>query len=165
MGRIQQVGVFENTLDVRAQLEEDLAACVREHGPIRQVDRRTCPYSSSFQIDELNVGVKDGRVLKLVVKDLSRDGMLETARLARPEFLYDPQREIDVYRWILPHAPSGTATWYGAEADPVSGRYWLLLERVRGLQLAHVGAFSAWEQTARWIARFHRSFRFGLGGH
>ncbi|OLE01928.1 MAG: hypothetical protein AUI36_43710 [Cyanobacteria bacterium 13_1_40CM_2_61_4] len=42
--------------------------------------------------------------------------------------------------------------------DPPAGRYWLFLERVRGLELRHVGAFSKWEQTARWIGRFHRSF-------
>jgi aminoglycoside phosphotransferase (APT) family kinase protein len=84
--------------------------------------------------------------------------MADDARRARPEFLYEPRREIQTYRWILPFAPSGTATWYGAVVNPTTRRYLLFLERVDGLELRHVGAFSIWEQTARWIAQFHRSF-------
>jgi len=92
------------------------------------------------------------------MKDLDSEAMAESARRARPEFLNEPRREIQVYRWILPYAPPGTATWYGAIANPTIRRYWLFLERVDGLELQHVGAFSIWEGTARWIARFHRSF-------
>jgi hypothetical protein len=84
--------------------------------------------------------------------------MEPNARQSRPEFLYEPRREIQVYRWILPYAPAGTATWYGAVVNPTIRRYWLFLERVRGLELRHVGEFSIWQGAARWIARFHRSF-------
>ena len=125
---------------------------------IRDIRRRLSPYASSFQIDELDVRFHDGSSAQLLLKDLSRQGMLETARRARPEFLYGPEREINAYRWILPYAPSGTAVWYGAETESSAGRFWLLLERVAGLQLTHVGAFSVWKQAAAWIARFHRSF-------
>ena len=52
----------------------------------------------------------------------------------------------------------GTPDWYGAFTDPLRGRYWLLLERVNGPQLSQVGAFSTWERTAAWIARFHGAF-------
>src|SRR5262249_45929637 len=55
------------------------------------------------------------------------------------------------------HAPAGTATWYGAFISAPTRRYWLFLERVRGLELRHVGAFSTWEAAARWVARFHAS--------
>lgn len=101
---------------------------------------------------------EDGSRVQLVLKDLSQEAMLEDARRARPEFLYEPWREIDAYRSVLPYGPAGTATSYGAVTDPVENRYWLFLERVDGLELRHVGAFSTWEQTAGWIARFHRSF-------
>jgi Ser/Thr protein kinase RdoA (MazF antagonist) len=84
--------------------------------------------------------------------------MLQAARGARPEFLNEARREINAYRWILPHAPPGTAARYGSVMAPSAGRYWLFLERVDGLQLSQVGAFTAWEQTAAWIGRFHRSF-------
>ena len=120
--------------------------------------RRPCPYSSSFALDEIDVGFDDGSELQLVMKDLSPRAMAACARRARPRFLYDPRRETQAYRWILPHAPPGTATWYGAVVNPSTQRYRLFLERVEGLELRHVGAFSVWERTARWIARFHRSF-------
>lgn len=120
--------------------------------------RRPCPYSSSFTLDEIDVGFADGSELQLVMKDLSPDAMAESARRARPESLYEPRREIQAYRRILPYAPPGTATWYGAVVNPTAQRYRLFLERVEGLELRHVGAFSIWERTVRWIAQFHRSF-------
>jgi hypothetical protein len=92
------------------ELEERLAEHFGERRPIRRIRRRLCPYTSSFHIDELDVRFRDGSVLKLVMKDLSRKGMLEAARRARPDFVYEPLREIKVYRSILPHAPPGTAT-------------------------------------------------------
>src|SRR5262249_3987119 len=99
---------------------------------------------------------------QMVLKDLSPDAMADAARRARPGFLYDSRREIEVYRWILPHAPEGTATWYGAVTRATARRYWLFLERVRGLELRHVGALSIWEEAARWAARFHRAFAPGV---
>jgi Phosphotransferase enzyme family len=140
------------------ELEERLAEHFGERRPIRRIRRRLCPYTSSFHIDELDVRFRDGSVLKLVMKDLSRKGMLEAARRARPDFVYEPLREIKVYRSILPHAPPGTATAFGAEISSRAGRYSLLLENVGGLQLSQVGSFAIWEQAAAWIARFHRSF-------
>ena len=95
-----------------------------------------------------------------MLKDLSPEAMPDAARRARPGFLYDSRREIEV--WILPHAPEGTATWYGAVARAAARPYWLFLERVRGLELRHVGALSIWEEAARWAARFHRAFAPGV---
>jgi hypothetical protein len=125
---------------------------------IARLERRRSPYSSSFPVDELDLCLHDGIPLKLVMKDLSASAMSAEARRVRPDFLYDPRREIQVYRWILPHAPSGTAAWYGAVVNATARRYWLFLERVAGLELRHVGALGAWTRAARWIARFHRSF-------
>jgi len=120
--------------------------------------RQLCPYTSSFRLDELDVQFKDGSQMRLVLKDLSRDAMVEDARRVRPEFLYEPRREINAYRWVLPYAPQGTAAWYGAVTDGAAGRYWLFLEQVDGYQLTQVGNFGTWERTAAWIARFHCSF-------
>jgi aminoglycoside phosphotransferase (APT) family kinase protein len=82
--------------------------------------------------------------------------MEDSARRTRPDFLYEPRREIHAYRRILPHAPPGTATCYGVIASRHPRAYRLLLERVDGLELRHVGALAIWEQTAAWIAQFHR---------
>jgi hypothetical protein len=146
------------TPEFQLQLEQRLASHFGRQRAIARLDRRFCPYTSSHRLDELDVRFEDGSEVQLVMKDMSDDAMLEDARRARPEFLREPSREIDAYRWILPYAPRGTATSYGAVTDPDGDRHRLFLERVDGLELRHVGDFSAWEETARWIARFHRSF-------
>jgi Phosphotransferase enzyme family len=143
---------------VQLHLEERLASHFGRRCPIVKLERRPCPYSSSFPVDELDVHLADGSDLRLVMKDLSFAAMSARARRMRPEFLYEPRREIQVYRWILPYAPAGTPTWYGAVTSSTSRRHWLFLERVDGLELRHVGALSTWKRAAQWIARFHQSF-------
>src|SRR4029450_11734663 len=143
--------------ELQLHLENRLASHFGRRCSIVQLGRRVCPYASSFPVEEIDVRFADGSELQLVMKDLSFGAMSESARRVRPEFLYEPRREIQVYRWILPYAPPGTATSYGAVTNPTTRRYWLFLERVDGLELRHVGAFSIWERTARWIAQFHRS--------
>jgi hypothetical protein len=156
--RRANVALLDRSSGLQRLLETRLAQCFGERRVIRQLVPQRSPYTSSFEIDELDVRFGDGSSLWVVLKNLSPEGMLHAARVARPEFLYEPRREIDAYRWILPHAPPGTAARYGAVVEPSAGRYWLFLERVNGLQLSHVGTFAAWEQTAAWIGRFHRSF-------
>jgi hypothetical protein len=157
-GRAQAALVPDDTSQIRPHLQERLIDYFGERRSILKLGRRVCPYMSSFRLDQLNVRFNDGSSVQLVLKDFSRDAMLEDARRARPEFLYEPRREISAYRWILPHAPAGTPAWYGAVADPPAGRYWLFLEQVNGPQLTKVGTFSTWERTAAWIARFHSAF-------
>jgi hypothetical protein len=124
---------------------------------IVKVDRRPSPYTSSFALEEIDVVFADGSEAALVMKDLSPDAMDADARRARPAFLAEPSREIQTYRHILPHAPAGTAACYGVATGGASSRYRLLLERVDGHELRHVGAFTMWKRTAQWIARFHAS--------
>src|SRR5262245_43238070 len=138
--------------ELQLRLEDRLASHFGQRRAIVRLDRRPSPYASSFPVDELDVRLADGFALHMVMKDLSPDAMPAAARRARPEFLNDPRREIEVYRWILPHAPRGTATWYGAVTSSAARRYWLFLERVGGLELRHVGALSIWEKAARWAA-------------
>jgi Ser/Thr protein kinase RdoA (MazF antagonist) len=145
--------------ELQLQLENRLADHFGRRRAIVSLERRLCPYTSTFTIEEIDVAFADGSALRLVMKDLSPEAMADSVRRARPEFLYEPRREIQAYRWILPYAPPGTAIWYGAVANPSTRRYRLFLERVEGLELRHVGAFSIWERAARWIARFHRGFR------
>jgi hypothetical protein len=143
---------------LRRLLEDLLADHFGRRRAIMTLTQRPCSYASSFTLDEIDVGFADGSELRLVVKDVSPEAMTESAERARPEFLYEPRREIEAYRQILPYAPHGAATWYGADVNPSAQRYRLVLERVEGLELRHVGAFTIWERAARWIAQFHRSF-------
>jgi hypothetical protein len=148
-------------IELSRQLEDRLARHFGRRRRIVALTGRRSPYSSSFPVDELDVRLDDGAELHLVMKDLSAAAMSQAARRARPEFLYEPRRELQTYRWILPHAPAGTATWYGAVENSTMRRHWLFLERVAGLELRHVGPLGVWQHAARWIARFHRAFPSG----
>ena len=39
-----------------------------------------------------------------------------------------------------------------------TGRYWLFLEKVPGVELYQVGDFGIWQQAARWLAKLHSHF-------
>src|SRR5215470_1677930 len=82
--------------ELQLQLEDRLASHFGRRRPIVSMDRRPSPYTSSFPVEELDVRFADGAALQLVVKDLSPEAMPDAARRARPGFLYDPRREIEV---------------------------------------------------------------------
>jgi hypothetical protein len=129
----------------------------RGYAAIVKLERRPSPYTSSFALEEIDVVFEDGSEAALVMKDLSPDAMDAQARRARPAFLSEPRRESETYRHILPYAPPGTAVCHGVAAGRAASRHRLLLERVDGHELRHIGAFSMWKRTAHWIARFHAS--------
>jgi Ser/Thr protein kinase RdoA (MazF antagonist) len=119
------------------------------------LERRLSPYRSSFALEELDVHLDDGTSLSLLFKGLSRQEMPPSSRRAKPEFLYNPLRELLLYKEILPLETLGTAECYGTVVDTQAGRYWLFLERVPGLPLCQIGDFETWREAARWLARLH----------
>jgi aminoglycoside phosphotransferase (APT) family kinase protein len=152
------------TPELRAALEGVLGRHFGAEQRIAKLTRRPSQYQSSFAMDELNVHLADGRRLALMFKNLSRDALLEGARHAKPLFLHDPLREIEVYRKVLSVPRLGTPLCYGAVVDELLGRYWLFLERVPGLRLAHVGEFATWQDVARYLAQVHNALaRSGQG--
>ena len=120
------------------------------------LERRPYAYRTSFPLDEALVRLPDGSQARVLVKDLSRAALDERARRAKPEFLYDPLREIEVYTEILDGRELGTARCYGAVALPDKDRYLLFLEKVDGVELWQKGGLEAWERVARWAAQLHR---------
>jgi hypothetical protein len=146
------------TPDLAAALGQALAHYFGAHREIAALVRRPSAYRSSFALEELDVRLEDGTSLGLMFKDVSPRGMLPGARGAKPEFLYDPLREIETYRLLLTREELGTATCYGAIVDPGRGRYWLFLERVAGRELYGVGELATWQQAARWLAGLHSRF-------
>src|SRR5262245_7601809 len=122
---------------------------------IARLKRRPSAYRTSFPLEELDVEMDDGTIVPILFKNLSRRAVSEEVRRAKPEFLYDPLREIDTYRTVLTPAGLGTAVCYGAVVDSAADRYWLFLERVPGQELYQVGDIAIWEQAARWLVGLH----------
>jgi hypothetical protein len=123
--------------------------------PVTTMLRAPSPCSSSFAIEELQIQFGDGEVIEAVFKDLSPGAMLEAARSVRPDFLYEPQREIEVYRALLSRFRPGAPKLYGYTVDPAEKRYWLFVEKVDAPPLLEIGAFETWLEAARWLGRFH----------
>jgi len=142
--------------DLHRALEKSLTSHFARPCRIAALHRRPYVYSTSFLLEELDVELEDGTCLHLLFKDLSRSGLLEGARVTKPDFLYDPLREIESYQSILGSETMGTAVCYGAVAS--AGRYWLFLEKVAGHELYQEGDLAVWADVARWLAGMHDRF-------
>jgi Ser/Thr protein kinase RdoA (MazF antagonist) len=132
--------------ELRAALQRALGGRV-----VVGLDRRPSAYRTSCALEEVDVELDDGERIELMFKDLARAGLTAQARAAKPRFLYDPLREIELYRDVLDGARLGTARFHGA----VPERRWLFLERVRGFELYQVGERATWEHVARRLAGLH----------
>jgi len=122
---------------------------------ICHLERHPWKHSTSSSMEELELVLDDGETLRLLFKDLSRGRLLADARNCRPSFLYDPLREITVYREILRHVDLDTATCYGSIVDEAGDRFWIFLEKVPGIRLNKVGEFGVWQTIAARLARMH----------
>jgi hypothetical protein len=143
------------SLQLREVLEECLEGCFGRPRPIARLIRQPSAYRSSFPLEELQVHFSDGGFLALVFKDLAWQGLTEEGRRTKPRFLYNPRREIEIYRNVLAARGLGTAACFGTVADAGLDRYWLFLEKVRAVELYQVGEFGVWQQVARWLAETH----------
>jgi aminoglycoside phosphotransferase (APT) family kinase protein len=141
--------------NLRSFVETSAVQLIGDERHVVEIERKLNDYHSSFAIEELTVTFDDATQLPLIFKNLSPDGLLDYARQIRPQFSYHPIREIAVYREILAGSRLGTASCYGALIDEKRQRYWLLLEKVAGHELAKTGSFSIWCQVAQWLADIH----------
>jgi aminoglycoside phosphotransferase (APT) family kinase protein len=133
-------------------------------GGIVKLARRPCPYRTSYELEELDVTLADGRRLSLMLKSLGWSALDPAARRAKPDFLHDPLREIEAYRCLLAPADLGTPRFHGALVECGRDRYWLLIENVTGEVLWQVGELEVWREAARWLAILHDHFEGrGLG--
>jgi Phosphotransferase enzyme family len=139
-----------------AELIEALGGRI-DDGEIVGVRRRPYRYATSAPLEEVVVLVGQGEVGPLILKDLARERLLGDALAAKPEFVWEPRRELETYRRIL--APAGIGpNCLAAAADPDRSRCWLLLEKVPGVELWQIGEMAVWRQVARWLGGFHASF-------
>jgi hypothetical protein len=139
------------------ELREALTLALGEAGIGRPAGVRRQPsrYRTSFPLEVLEVALEGGRELRLIFKDLSWDRLEDEARLAKPEFLYDPLREPMVYESALPDAGIGSPRYYGSSVDQEAGRSWLFIEHVQGRELYQVGERKLWEGAARAVGEMH----------
>ncbi|MEK6250823.1 MAG: aminoglycoside phosphotransferase family protein [Actinomycetota bacterium] len=121
------------------------------------VRRRPYRYATSAPLEEVIVLAGGEEVGPLILKDLSRERLLGNARAAKPEFLHEPLRELETYRRILGPAGIGPRC-LAAASEPERSRYWLLLEKVPGVELWQVGEMPVWREVARWLGGFHGCF-------
>jgi Phosphotransferase enzyme family len=144
------------------ELRPALDNLLRRHdaslGRIVRLESNTCADRTSFNLVDLEIHLEDGTVLLLLLKDLGVENLHETARRVKPNFLYNPLREIKTYEEILAPNRLGTAHFYGAVVRSDENRYWLFLEKISGLRLSHVRDYSAWLQAARWLGLLHSRF-------
>jgi aminoglycoside phosphotransferase (APT) family kinase protein len=143
---------------LREVLEDALARHFGRPERVVGLERRPSPYRTSFGLEELTVSLEKRSPLHLMFKDLSRQSLLRAARLAKPQFLHDPEREIETYRLLLSPAQIGAPIYYGSIVDRAAGRYWLFIEKVNGKELYQIGDLSTWQQVARWLAVMHDRF-------
>jgi Ser/Thr protein kinase RdoA (MazF antagonist) len=144
--------------ELHEALEQVLSGYFNAPRRIGNLRRRKSAYASSSTIENLHIELKRGPRLDLVLKDLSPAAQLPGARKVRPQFLYQPMRELETYRKILHPGRLGTAICYGAIDHAEVQIYWLFLERVRGPLLWQTGRSETWDQAARWLARLHSEF-------
>ncbi|MEJ7590764.1 MAG: hypothetical protein WKF77_04395, partial [Planctomycetaceae bacterium] len=90
------------------ELQQALADifAAHHHDPRRviRLEREPSAYHTSFPLEELTVWFQAGEPLKLIFKNLNPRTLSAEARAAKPEFLDDPQREIELYRSLLDSA-------------------------------------------------------------
>jgi hypothetical protein len=144
-----------NTIEIAEALRFALAEMPEFASPAARIFRQPSDYRSSFALEEITIHGTEGRRLVLIFKDLDWQSLTPAVRQAKPALLYDPLREIEVYRRVLAGSRLGTARCYAAIADPARPRYWLFLEKAPGAELYQYGPLEVWGDVARWLARFH----------
>jgi len=150
--------VESDEAELKAVIENVLSRHFATKVNVARLMHRPFAYSTSFSLDELEIGLDNGEVISLLRKDLGPEGLQEAALKVKPAFLWNPMREIEAYRRVLSGSGLGTAVCYGTVVDPQRGRYWLFLERVPGVELYQVGELVTWQQVARWLAAMHVQF-------
>lgn len=118
---------------------------------VQHLRRRRSEYSTSAPLDEIDVHLSDGSRLELMAKRLGRAALIGDAGEAKPAFLYDPARELIAYR-LLSGERDLPQLW-GALDEPEG--ILLVIERIPGLALRHIGELDLWMEAARWLAGFH----------
>jgi hypothetical protein len=118
---------------------------------ITDIQRSRSPYSSFYGSDIIRIRLSTGETFEFFLKDFGsyedpKDGMGGRR-----------DRELSVYRDLLAEGNLGTARYYGSSWAAEEGRFWLLLEFVKGALLRHT-PFEYWILAAAWLGRLQGYF-------
>ncbi len=102
-----QVGTDISNEKLIAILERSLGERLGRACRISELRREKSTFQSSYAVEELEAHLDDGTRLRIVFKNTSAAGQIESAREIRPAFVRDPRREILTYREILGPAQLG----------------------------------------------------------
>jgi hypothetical protein len=119
--------------------------------------RASWEYATSAALELVCAVMDDGSERRYVLKHLRAGSVLEPARRAKPSFVVDPHREIEMYRRVLAPLNIGPPL-VGYRISPATGIYWLLTAHVTDLRLFEVGEPATWTGVARWLGELHRRF-------
>ncbi|HEV8379252.1 MAG TPA: phosphotransferase [Tepidisphaeraceae bacterium] len=140
--------------------EQALRSCVEQivgqhfHGgtsSIESIERKRSEFASFYASDIITVRLVSGEQFKIFLKDFGSFHHPKDTMKERRE------REVVVYRDILPDARLDTAKYYGSVRNETTGRFWLLLEFVEGLPISHL-EFEDWVPSAGWLGRMYGYF-------
>ena len=140
---------------IKSVVERILSSYFGNPCKLDRFSRASHSRQSSFALDEIQVNVRHGDRLSLILKRQGPSGLLPQANGSRIKYPYDPDCEPMTYKTLL-RQDLGTPRLFGVEIDRSRGRYWLLLEKVEGLSLSDNGDLRAWILSSRWLAHFHR---------
>jgi aminoglycoside phosphotransferase (APT) family kinase protein len=141
-------------MTTRAATEIDaLVECLEPSlGAIAHVHRERSSFESSYGAEVVTVELASGERTRLFLKDFGRTAFRKDDATGRRE------RELHVYRDLLPDMGLGTAHYHGSLWDEAQGRFWLLLEFVEGEEVRY-RPLEDWIAAAGWVGRLH-----GTGG-
>ncbi|MDQ3102666.1 MAG: aminoglycoside phosphotransferase family protein [Actinomycetota bacterium] len=129
-------------------------------GEVVGLRRRPYSYATSAPLEEISVRTRNGEGPPLILKDLSRDRLIGDAAETKPDFLYEPRREIETYRRILSPldlGPDFVAASSGGRLP--HEHHWLVIAKVSGVELWQIGDPATWDAAARWLGELHARFQ------
>jgi len=140
-------------------LEDGLSRLQERPIRIRRMRRQVLQTSSSFRTERLHLFLGGGQTLRVFLKDLNPEHLIEKARVLRGSDLAPSRRELQMYQTVLSPQRFGTLHLYASRWEPERGIYWLFLEDGGDALLLEFLEMRLWTAAARWAARFHAATR------
>lgn len=136
---------------LRKALDEIVVELRGPEAEIAEIEHKLSDFASSYPAEILTVELVGGERLQMFLKNYGSSRIAKDA----PDLRRD--RELRVYRDLLPGTDLGTAAYHGSVWDDATGRFWLVLEFVEGVQVRSCGV-PYWIRAAGWIGRLQARF-------